>query len=119
MPRAFFKHALESGIWKGGDMREQTVGLMADGFNSWKDRMQRCITRIKDLLSVLEVEEQKLSAIWESSAKELWDKGFQKELGNLRDCILDIEGLIFKAGEMAEKLAQTESRLIKAAEEIK
>ncbi len=100
-------------------MQGRTVGLMAGGFNGWKDELQTNISRIKDVLSVLEAEEQKLYGVWESSAKELWENGFQKELERLKECILDIESLIFKTGKMAEKLAETESKLIKAAEEIK
>ena len=85
-----------------------SIQLKADGFNSWLEFMEQSITDIKDQLAILESEETQLSDIWESGAKEQWERGFFRELEQVKDCVAGMWEVIAQTRNAAEKLDRME-----------
>lgn len=99
-------------------MEEGKVKLLSGSLSGWVDSMQQSLTRVRDEMAVLEGEEGRMSEGWEAEAKEEWEAAFGRELERVEKCIRDMETLIVRTVECAQELAQTEKKLIMAAQRL-
>ncbi len=96
----------------------ERIQLMSAGFNGWMEETEAKLTNVKDTLSLLESEERRLSGIWESGAREKWSAGFQRELIEIRQLVMRMEGLLQRTQESANTLLHVEKGLMGEAERI-
>lgn len=99
-------------------MTNWSIQLKAAGFNSWLEFMEQSITDIKDQLVILESEENQLSSIWESGAREQWEREFARELEQVKDCVTGMWEVIAETRNAAEKLARMEKDMALKAQTL-
>lgn len=97
---------------------EEEIQLISAGFNGWLEAAESELTKARDALALLESEERRLLGIWESGARQQWDREFQKKLSEIGQAITGMEGLFKTAQESAEALLLAEKELTEEAERL-
>lgn len=92
------------------------VQLKTTGFNDWIAFMEQKLTRVKDLLEILEAEEEQLKNTWDSASMRQWEKEFKTFMGQVREAAEEMKKLILAVSEIASVLAEMEKGMASAAE---
>lgn len=96
----------------------EKVQLLTAGFCGWMESEEQSLSKAGDELDFLESQERRLSGIWESGARQLWDEEFRSGIMEVRQFIADMRGLLQKTQQAAEALLQVEKGLIGEAERL-
>lgn len=92
------------------------IQLNTSGLNNWISHMEQKLTAAKDLLDVLETEEEQLKNIWDSAAKEQWESRLKLLINQAKVSIEEMQKLLLLVNEAASILAQMEKGMVYAAE---
>lgn len=99
-------------------MEEGEIILKGQEFNKWMGSMGEKITEAKDRLHLLKEEAEQISGVWESGAKEAWQRELHGILAQAERSLADLEDLAGLAGKKAEELARMEKIMTKAAQAL-
>lgn len=97
---------------------EWNIQLKTKGLDSWMTDMEVKLTRVRDLLDVLETEEDELKKVWKSSAMRQWEREFYLLLARIRTQLKEIQKRMMVLGEIADSLAQIEEEIMYDAERL-
>ncbi len=97
---------------------EWEIQLNAGEWKEWLLRMEQELTAARDLLDILETEEQRLEDIWEGSVMKQWESGWKEQIALLRACLREMEELLLILDEGAYALAKLEAGVALAAEKL-
>lgn len=97
---------------------EWNIQLMAKRLDQWMTDAKQKFTGVRDLLDVLEAEEDTLKKAWKSSAMVQWEKEFRLLIAKLRTQLKEMQKLMQVLGEAAERLAQIERDMMYDAEKL-
>lgn len=97
---------------------EWNIQLTTKRLDQWKTDTEQKFTRVRDLLDVLEAEEDTLKKVWKSGAMEQWEREFQLLIAKLRTQLKEMQKLILALGEAADRLAQIEKDMMYDAEKL-
>ncbi|MDE7444937.1 MAG: hypothetical protein K2N15_04425 [Lachnospiraceae bacterium] len=97
---------------------EWNIQLMTRKLDQWMTDAEQKFTRVRDLLDVLEAEEDTLKKAWKSSAMEQWEWEFQLLIAKLRTQLKEMQKLMVVLDEAADRLAQVEKDMLYDAEKL-
>ena len=97
---------------------EWSIQLTTKRLNQWMTDAKQKFTRVRDLLDVLETEEDTLKKVWKSGAMEHWEREFHLLIAKLRTQLKEMEKLMLVLGEAADRLAQVEKDMLYDAEKL-
>lgn len=97
---------------------EWNIQLMTKRLDQWMTDAEQKFTRVRDLLDVLETEEDTLKKVWKSGAMEQWEKEFHLLIAKLRTQLKEMQKLLLILDEAADRLAQAEKDMMYDAEKL-
>lgn len=97
---------------------EWNIQLMTKRLDQWMTDAEQKFTRVRDLLDVLETEEDTLKKVWKSGAMVQWERKFHLLIAKLRTQLKEMQRLMLVLGEAADRLAQVEKDMMYDAEKL-
>ncbi len=97
---------------------EWNIQLMTKRLEQWMTDAEQKFTRVRDLLDVLETEEDTLKKVWKSDAMEQWERRFHLLIAKLRTQLKEMQKQMLVLGEAADRLAQIEKNMLYDAEKL-
>lgn len=97
---------------------EWSVVLKTKGLEQRIADTEQEFTKVRDLLDVLEAEEDGLKKVWKSSAMRQWEKEFCLLLAMIRKRLKEMQNLTQVLCGTAENLSQIEKDMMCDAEEL-
>lgn len=97
---------------------EWNIQLMTRKLDQWMTDAEQKFTRVRDLLDVLEAEEDTLKKVWKSGAMEQWEREFHLLIAKLRTQLKEMQKLMVVLDEVADRLAQVEKDMLYDAEKL-
>lgn len=97
---------------------EWNIQLKTKGLNQWIADTEQELTAARDLLDILESEEEELKKVWKSSAMEQWEREFHLLLAKIRTQLKEMQKILLTLGDTAYSLAQIEKDMMSAVEKI-
>ena len=97
---------------------EWNIQLMTKRLDQWMADAEQKFTGVRDLLDVLETEEDTLKKVWKSGAMEQWEREFHLLIAKLRTQLKEMQKLMLVLGEAADQLAQVEKDMMYDAEKL-
>lgn len=97
---------------------EWNIQLMTKRLNQWMANAEQKFTRVRDLLDLLETEEDTLKKAWKSGAMEQWEREFHLLIAKLRTQLKEMQKLMLVLDDAAERLAQVEKDMMYDAEKL-
>ena len=97
---------------------EWNIQLMTKRLDQWMADAEQKFTGGRDLLDVLETEEDTLKKVWKSGAMEQWEREFHLLIAKLRTQLKEMQKLMLVLGEAADQLSQVEKDMMYDAEKL-
>ncbi|MBD5548079.1 MAG: hypothetical protein HDQ97_11880 [Lachnospiraceae bacterium] len=97
---------------------EWNVQLKTKGLEQWVEETEQKLTRVRDLLDVLEMEEDTLKNVWKSNAMQQWEREFYFLLAGIRMQVKEVQKRMLVLGEMADSLIQIEKEIMHDVEKL-